>query len=84
MTHTHTHTQASAAEELNNLLSSRPESLAAGGEAGNRNNKITRETTLLLDDDMNNVCIALKNRVRAVVFNPDRQRDVVDDLLVLE
>jgi len=79
---------ASAAEELNNLIATRPSndssSIAAGGEHNLDRSKITRDTTLLLDDDMDNVCIALKNKVRAVVFNPDRQSDVVDDLLVLE
>jgi hypothetical protein len=47
---------ASAAEELSTLNPSR---------------EITRGSTLLIDDDVNNIKIALQHGVRAVYFNPD-------------
>ena len=62
---------ASAAEEFNN------------GNADNVNS-ITRATSLLLDDDMNNVYVALKSRVRAVLCNPDQPRTMIEDLLMME
>jgi hypothetical protein len=61
---------ASAAEELNCLST-----IATG---------ITRTTTLLIDDDMNNVVIALKNKVRAVYCDPECNRNMIDDLLCVE
>lgn len=45
---------------------------------------ITRATTLLIDDDLSNVCIALKNRVRAVHCDPDMPRNMIDDLLCVQ
>eukprot|EP00605_Chrysophyceae_sp_TOSAG23-4_P002210 GSChrysophyteH1.ASY1.ANO1.2448.1 assembled CDS len=41
-------------------------------------------TTLLIDDDMNNIFIALKNRVRAVYCDPEQNRNMIDDLLSIE
>lgn len=36
----------------------------------NLSQAITRNTTLLVDDDANNIRIALENKVRAVRFDP--------------
>jgi hypothetical protein len=47
---------ASAADELSTL---------------HPNREITRGSTLLIDDDVNNIKIALNHQVRAVYFNPD-------------
>ena len=44
---------------------------------------ITRATTLLLDDDVNNICIALKNSTRAIHCDPDKNRNMIDDLLAV-
>lgn len=47
---------ASAADELGRLYPDRD---------------FTRNSTLLVDDDMNNIKISLANCVRAIYFNPD-------------
>jgi hypothetical protein len=44
---------------------------------------ITRASTLLIDDDLNNILAALNNGVRAVFCDPDRTRNMMDDLLSL-
>ena len=41
---------------------------------------ITRETTLLIDDDTDNIRIAKKERVRAVWFNPQKPNELVSNL----
>lgn len=59
------HHMASAAEEL---MGSRP------------GVHITKDSTLLIDDDANNVRIALHDHVRAVWLNPNRHHRVLDDI----
>mmetsp|Transcript_15057 Transcript_15057/g.22656 ORF Transcript_15057/g.22656 Transcript_15057/m.22656 type:complete len:187 (+) Transcript_15057:226-786(+) len=44
---------------------------------------ITRKTSLLIDDDVNNVRIALDNGVRAVRFDPDDEARSIRDLFLL-
>lgn len=45
---------------------------SAAEELGDSHGKtITRSSTLLLDDDANNIRIALSNKVRAIRFIPD-------------
>ncbi len=79
------HYMASAAEELNNMYNENiVPNEAYGTRLGTGFTKITRATTMLIDDDMNNICIALKNKVRAVFCDPERTRNMIDDLLVLE
>eukprot|EP00548_Thalassiothrix_antarctica_P000792 CAMPEP_0194144984 /NCGR_PEP_ID=MMETSP0152-20130528/13925_1 /TAXON_ID=1049557 /ORGANISM="Thalassiothrix antarctica, Strain L6-D1" /LENGTH=185 /DNA_ID=CAMNT_0038845011 /DNA_START=99 /DNA_END=656 /DNA_ORIENTATION=- len=56
---------ASAAEEL---------------EARNSGLKITRETTLLVDDDTKNIRFALQNGVRAIWLNPQNATDLLEDM----
>lgn len=49
--------------------------------------KITRATTLLIDDDINNVFAALRNKVRAILCSPqydNPERQLIDDLLRIE
>ena len=41
---------------------------------------ITRKSTLLVDDDKNNVRVALKNGVRAIWFDPDRPNRFFDNM----
>lgn len=60
---------ASAAEELGSL---------------NTRCKISRATTLLVDDDLENVRIALNSETRAVLCDPNNVRRMVDDLLMME
>jgi hypothetical protein len=43
---------------------------------------ITRDSTLLIDDDANNVRIALANKVRAIRFIPENEKRCVDGCLV--
>ena len=77
---------ASAAEELNNMHSKQnaPQNLVSAVPGGGERFSITRATTLLIDDDMNNIMIALKNNVRAVFCDPERNRNMIEDLLVFE
>lgn len=44
---------------------------------------ITRATSVLIDDDINNVSIALSEGVRAVWCNPADVRTVAHDLLLV-
>ena len=44
---------------------------------------ITRDTTLLIDDDRTNIEVALRERVRAVWFNPQQPEDFVNNSLQL-
>lgn len=41
---------------------------------------ITRKSTLLVDDDVNNVRVALNNGVRAIWFDPKRPNRLFDDI----
>jgi hypothetical protein len=79
---------ASAAEELNNMYSENnaPQNLmcTVSGGAGGGGLSITRATTLLIDDDLNNIMIALKNQLRAVMCDPERNRNMIEDLLAFE
>lgn len=45
--------------------------------------KITKSSTLLIDDDQRNVKIALENGVRAVLFLPKRPEKLLRDLMLL-
>jgi hypothetical protein len=45
---------------------------------------ITRNTTLLLDDDGRNIRHALENEIRAVWFNPKKPQKLLSDLMRLE
>jgi hypothetical protein len=51
------------------------------GEGGGR---ITRATTLLIDDDSNNIHAALRNKTRAVHCDPENHRNMIEDLLSLQ
>lgn len=62
---------ASAAEEL--IVSNASSGL-----------KITRATTLLVDDDLKNVFVAIDDGTRAVLCDPTNVRKMIDDLLVME
>ncbi|CAM9649982.1 unnamed protein product [Discosporangium mesarthrocarpum] len=44
---------------------------------------ITRASTLLIDDDVNNVTIALKEGVKSVWCNPDNADTMIDELVRL-
>lgn len=44
---------------------------------------ITKRTTLLVDDDSNNIRLALKDGVRGIVFDPDRSHLLLEDILDL-
>jgi len=46
--------------------------------------RITRKTTLLLDDDARNIRYALENGVRAVWFNPKKPYKLLPELMQLE
>lgn len=46
--------------------------------------RITRKTTLLLDDDARNIRYALQNGVRAVWFNPKKPYKLLPELMQLE
>lgn len=43
--------------------------------------EITRNTTLLIDDDSSNIEAALSNSVRAILFQPDRVESLFQDIL---
>lgn len=58
---------ASAAEELEKIF----------------NFEITRDSALLIDDDQNNIRIALRNNVRALLFLPDSPSSVFKDIVAL-
>ena len=45
--------------------------------------KITRCSTLLIDDQTDNIAYALEAQVRAVRFNPDNPNQIGQDLLLL-
>ena len=42
---------------------------------------ITKKTTLLVDDDPNNIKIALNDHVRGILFNPKRSGNLFKDIL---
>eukprot|EP00558_Chaetoceros_sp_UNC1202_P010071 CAMPEP_0197240970 /NCGR_PEP_ID=MMETSP1429-20130617/7134_1 /TAXON_ID=49237 /ORGANISM="Chaetoceros sp., Strain UNC1202" /LENGTH=184 /DNA_ID=CAMNT_0042700723 /DNA_START=21 /DNA_END=575 /DNA_ORIENTATION=- len=42
---------------------------------------ITKNTTLLVDDDPRNIRLALKDGVRAILLNPDRSSLLIGDIL---
>lgn len=46
----------------------------------NTNADITKQTTVLIDDDRKNIRIALKDGTRAVWFNPDKPHHLLLDL----
>jgi len=46
--------------------------------------KITRDTTILIDDDINNIRTAIENGVRAVWIDPRRPNDLIENLLGLD
>ena len=46
--------------------------------------EITRATTLLIDDDANNIRTALKEGVRAVWLDPDNADSLLGELLQVE
>jgi len=77
---------ASAAEELNNMHSenNNPQNHMCAAPGAAKGGSITRATTLLIDDDMNNIMIALSNQVRAVFCDPERNRNMIEDLLIFE
>lgn len=45
--------------------------------------KITRASTLLVDDDLSNVFTALKNKTRAVLCDPSNIHRMVQDLMII-
>ena len=69
---------ASAAEELNNLYCVK--GLVSGGEM----RQITRNSSLLLDDDTHNIQSALDNEVRAIYCVPDNIDVTVQEIIALE
>jgi len=80
---------ASAAEELNEMHNenSNPCNMMCtvnGAVEAAKERSITRATTLLIDDDINNIMVALNNKVRAVFCDPERTRNMIEDLLVFE
>lgn len=42
---------------------------------------ITKNTTLLVDDDANNIKLALEDNVRAILFNPRKSNNLISDIL---
>ncbi len=46
--------------------------------------QITRLSTLLIDDQVDNISLALEAQVRAVRFNPENPQLILKDLLFLE
>lgn len=60
-------------------MASAVEELEQDGSVG-----ITRATTVLIDDDVNNIRYALKNGVRGVWLNPNKPHHVFRDLKNLE
>lgn len=69
---------ASAVEELEQ------EQISTSGGGGHAHHvEIAKSTTLLIDDDIRNVKIALEDGVRAIWFNPNRPQDLLRDLLRL-
>lgn len=57
---------------------------SAAEELGDSNGKtITRNSTLLLDDDANNIRIALSNKVRAIRFIPENIQKYVKNIVHL-
>ena len=46
----------------------------------NPNVQITKSTTLLVDDDANNIKTALKEGVRAIWLNPNNSRQLIQDV----
>ena len=49
-------------------------------ETKNSGLQVTKSTTLLLDDDANNIRYALKDNTRAIWFNPKRPNDLLKDI----
>ena len=45
---------------------------------------IRKNTTLLIDDDPNNITLSLKDGTRAVWFNPRHPNKLLDDILQLK
>lgn len=44
---------------------------------------ITRKTTLLVDDDPNNIKMALEGGVRAILLNPGKSSNLISDILLM-
>ncbi len=42
---------------------------------------ITKNTTLLVDDDPNNIKLALKDRVRGILFDPRRSNNLYSQIM---
>jgi hypothetical protein len=42
---------------------------------------ITRNTTLLVDDDPSNIKLALEDNVRGILFNPKKSNNLIHDIL---
>lgn len=53
-------------------------------ETNNPNVRITKSTTLLIDDDPKNVKCALQDGVRAIWLNPDKPHQLLQDLVKLK
>lgn len=47
----------------------------------NREMNISKNTTLLVDDDSNNIRLALSDGVRAILFLPDQSHKLIQDIL---
>lgn len=45
--------------------------------------EITKQTSLLIDDDVKNVRIAFRDGVRAILLNPDQSETVLEDIATL-
>lgn len=52
--------------------------------ANNPGMKITKATTVLIDDDRKNIRYALKDGTRAIWFNPDKPERLYSDIVGLE
>ena len=72
---------ASAAEELNLI---EKENQARRGIRRDNEAIITKNTTLLIDDDYNNITGALNNGVRAIYWVPGNLRTMVEENLALQ
>ena len=47
----------------------------------NKHMNITKNTTLLIDDDVNNIRLALRDGVRSILLDPDRSHFLLQDIL---
>ena len=70
-----TYTGVGSREGKQAHIASAVEQLEQSGEI-----QITKETTLLIDDDHKNIRISLKDGARAVWFNPDKPHHLLRDL----